>query len=222
MNRQQLTDIYLRPGQLGLEVAGLHNPWPLPPNAHAIQLDLFETHVLRAQYPEMANKKFVPVQILDDATYLKTIASNSMDFLCSSHVLEHVQDAIGAIEHWLRVVRQGGHLLIAVPEMNSCFDRDREPTTWAHFKGEYRNQCEQYVNLYDHYYEYFSKVDKLSGDQLINKAEQAVVDKNHIHFHCWNTKTLLEFFDNLPFGIKYLIREYKFVGHEIFVVLEKL
>ena len=43
-----------------------------------------------------------------DAQTLSTIATATYDFVITSHVLEHMRDVLGAIYHWLRVVRPGG------------------------------------------------------------------------------------------------------------------
>lgn len=51
-----------------------------------------------------------------DAQVLRNVASESFDFLYSSHCLEHMRDVREALSNWLRVVRSGGHLVIQVPD----------------------------------------------------------------------------------------------------------
>jgi glycosyltransferase involved in cell wall biosynthesis len=55
-------------------------------------------------------------------------ADASLDYVLSSHVLEHFYDPIGAIKEWLRVVRPGGYVFMIVPHRDRTFDRD-EPLT---------------------------------------------------------------------------------------------
>ncbi len=219
MNRQQLTDKYLKPGQLGLEIAGLHNPWPVPNGSFAIQLDIKDTPELRDQYPEMCHKPFTKVHVLDDGNYLKAIADNSMDFLLSSHVLEHMLDVITSIKNWLRVVKPGGHVLMAIPEMTQTFDKDRVPTTFEHVFSEWGGDDH---HLVEHYTEYFSVVDKLSGDALNNAVTESLMNGSHIHFHCWTKEGLGELFAHLMIPLKFTLRYFGFIGHEVLVVLEKL
>jgi SAM-dependent methyltransferase len=51
-----------------------------------------------------------------DAQYLQTIADDSMDFIHSSHCLEHMENPIVALINWIRVVKPGGYLVITVPD----------------------------------------------------------------------------------------------------------
>lgn len=53
--------------------------------------------------------------VLCAADKLDVFASQSMDFVYSSHTLEHVQDAAGALREWWRVVRVGGVLALYLP-----------------------------------------------------------------------------------------------------------
>ncbi|WP_296340617.1 class I SAM-dependent methyltransferase [Reyranella sp.] len=39
----------------------------------------------------------------------------SQDAVYSSHTLEHIEDSIGALREWFRVLKSGGYLVIAVP-----------------------------------------------------------------------------------------------------------
>ena len=51
-----------------------------------------------------------------DAQYLSTIKDNTFDFVVSSHCLEHLVDPYIGISNWIRVVKNGGHLIITVPD----------------------------------------------------------------------------------------------------------
>lgn len=51
-----------------------------------------------------------------DAQYLKGVGDNSLNFLHSSHCLEHLVDPFVALANWIRVVKSGGHLVIMVPD----------------------------------------------------------------------------------------------------------
>ena len=42
-------------------------------------------------------------------------ASQSMDFVFSSHLLEHIQDYKAALAEWFRMVKQGGYLILYLP-----------------------------------------------------------------------------------------------------------
>ena len=51
-----------------------------------------------------------------DAMYLETLSANSFNFVHSSHCLEHMVDVTIALQHWTRVLRPGGYMVITVPD----------------------------------------------------------------------------------------------------------
>lgn len=51
-----------------------------------------------------------------DAQFLADVADNSLDFVHSSHCLEHLVDPHEGLRNWLRVVRPGGHVIVTVPD----------------------------------------------------------------------------------------------------------
>lgn len=51
-----------------------------------------------------------------DATYLKGIPDRSLDFVYSSHCLEHLTDVAAAVANWARVLKPGGWLYVVVPD----------------------------------------------------------------------------------------------------------
>ncbi len=51
-----------------------------------------------------------------DAQKLATIANESLDFVHSSHCLEHMVDPMAALQRWFEVVKPGGHLVILIPD----------------------------------------------------------------------------------------------------------
>jgi len=51
-----------------------------------------------------------------DAQFLSSVASDSFDFLHSSHCLEHMRDPFEALPNWIRVVKPGGYLVVTIPD----------------------------------------------------------------------------------------------------------
>jgi ubiquinone/menaquinone biosynthesis C-methylase UbiE len=81
-----------------------------------LMLDIRRNEQIIKVASENYNVKFVE----DDATYLNTISSNSIDRLLTTCLLHHLADPSLALENWIRVLKQGGVLDILMP----C-----EPTT---------------------------------------------------------------------------------------------
>lgn len=53
--------------------------------------------------------------IVPSCESLDMFASGSMDFVFSSHLLEHIKDYKAALQEWWRVIRPGGHLVLYLP-----------------------------------------------------------------------------------------------------------
>ena len=66
-----------------------------------------------------------------DAQFLAGVADNSIDFIHSSHCLEHLVDPVEGLRNWLRVVKPGGHLVITVPD-EDLYEQGVFPSTFNH------------------------------------------------------------------------------------------
>ena len=53
--------------------------------------------------------------VVQDGAKLDTVASQTVDFVFSSHFIEHVQDWKAALAEWWRVIKPGGHLVLYWP-----------------------------------------------------------------------------------------------------------
>jgi len=64
--------------------------------------------------------KMLSVRIWDlndgDARYMNGVPDNQFDFLHSSHCLEDIEEPYDAMNHWIRIVKPGGFLVITVPD----------------------------------------------------------------------------------------------------------
>lgn len=89
-----------------------------------------------------------------DARLLDGVTDASFDFVHSSHCLEHLTDPAEGLRNWLRVVREGGYLIVTVPDEDlyeqgmfpSTFNRDHK-WTFTIFKTSSWSGCS--INLLD-------------------------------------------------------------------------
>lgn len=64
-----------------------------------------------------------------DAQYLKEVSDELYDFVHSSHCLEHINDPKEGLRNWFRVVKQGGYLIITVPD-EDMYEQGMFPSTF--------------------------------------------------------------------------------------------
>ena len=89
-----------------------------------------------------------------DAQFLEGVADSSLDFVHSSHCLEHLVDPADGLRNWFRVVREGGYLVITVPDEDlyeqgvfpSTFNRDHK---WTFTIFKIKSWSERSLNLLD-------------------------------------------------------------------------
>lgn len=75
-----------------------------------------------------------------DAQLMASVEDASVDFVHSSHCLEHLHDPRAGLLNWVRVVRPGGYLVITIPDEDmyeqgvfpSTFNRDHKWTFTIH------------------------------------------------------------------------------------------
>lgn len=90
----------------------------------------------------LAQNCFKPMQIdiVSDAQTMVTVPSEYFDALIAFHVLEHMVDPLGAVESWLRVVRPGGVVVFAIPDVcGGLINADKLRTTASpsHFVADH-------------------------------------------------------------------------------------
>lgn len=64
-----------------------------------------------------------------DAQYLEGVPDDSLDFVHSSHCLEHLVDPRVGLRNWVRVVRPGGHVIVTVPD-EDLYEQGTFPSTY--------------------------------------------------------------------------------------------
>lgn len=87
--------------------------------------------------PLMLYKEFFPlaknIRTWDwddgDAQYLKGVDEGTLDFIHSSHCLEHLVNPTEGLINWLNAIREGGHLIITVPE-EDLYEQGQFPSTF--------------------------------------------------------------------------------------------
>jgi SAM-dependent methyltransferase len=158
----------------GLEVGPLHRPVIARGEGDVSYVDVYDRDRIVEHY---ATDPDVPVEdipeidfhlIQPDGTTVTlaeaTARGAPFDWVMASHVIEHVPDLIGWLAELAAVVRDGGVLVLAIPDKRYCFDVHRPPTTVGHLVDAHLAglQRPSVAAVYD----YFSSVVDADSRQL--------------------------------------------------------
>ena len=108
-----------------------------------------------------------------DAQFLESVEDNSVDFVHSSHCLEHLVDPFVGLGNWLRVLKPGGHLIVTIPDEDmyeqgvfpSVFNRDHK---WTFTVFKERSWSEKSVNVIELLKSLGPEADIVKVEQLIS------------------------------------------------------
>ena len=65
-----------------------------------------------------------------DATTMDKYPDNTFDYVYASHVLEHLDDPVTAIQNWHRICKPGGHIIISIPHRDLYERKKTLPSRW--------------------------------------------------------------------------------------------
>jgi len=87
-----------------------------------------------------------------DAQFLEVVADTSLDFVHSSHCLEHLNDPYEGLHNWFRVVKPGGYVIVTVPD-EDLYEQGVFPSEfnsghrWTFTIHKERSWCERSINV---------------------------------------------------------------------------
>lgn len=190
LDREMIADLYLKGD--GIEVGALHTPLRVSKEARVRYVDRMPVADLRKQYPELRSRELVPVDILDDGEKLQTISDSTLDFVIANSFIEHCQNPVLAFSNFFRVLRVGGILYLAIPDMRYTFDADRPVTTLEHLMRDFQEGPEW--SKKQHFEEWVRLVQKLEADDEVEKQVAALMRIDYsIHYHVWTQREMFEF-----------------------------
>ena len=179
----------------GLEIGALHEPFAVPAGVKMTYVDTLTVEQATALFPEIDAAKITKAdRILDlDREGLSAFPDESFDFVIISHVLEHLANPLKAVGEVFRVVRIGGHAVVAIPDMRFTFDKNRALTPFAHLFEDFKNQVTESSD--EHYLDFLRGVapEVLTGPPESVAHHVARVRGRREHAHVWNSETFREF-----------------------------
>jgi SAM-dependent methyltransferase len=142
---------------------------------------------------------------------------NSLDYVLSSHVVEHFYDPVKALREWHRVIRPGGYIFIIAPHMDRTFDRHREPTPVAELvdRSTGKVRISDYAHPLNQDALKKSGMDKLGvyyqvePQRLVRDKRAVTLDEgwayyekdDHHHWSAWRTGDFVELVNRLGYRI---------------------
>lgn len=144
------------------------------------------------------------VDYVTDATNLSFAADEALDFVCSSHVLEHLANPLKAIAEWKRVIKKGGIIYVGVPDKRYTFDHKRHRTPLSHLIDDFEKDVDQTDTT--HIAEFLEKFDKINlcHDDM-EQCRENVRDnsESQVHHHVWIADDIKEIFAHMNLRIIY-------------------
>lgn len=113
-------------GLNGIEIgASAHNPFNIPKCIYVDRYESMDT-VYKLEEQKICGESLKPDVIAngDDLPF----EDSSLDYVLTSHVLEHFYDTIGTFKEWIRVVKNDGYIYTVFPHKERTFDKDKKRT----------------------------------------------------------------------------------------------
>jgi predicted SAM-dependent methyltransferase len=203
----------------GLEIGALDRPLFLPLAAKAYYLDRLLPAELYQHYPELSHRHFF-VSMVGDGETLDCIRNASLDFLIANHVIEHTQDPIGTLKTFLRKLKPGGIIFMAVPDMRRTFDQHRTETSWEHLAADHAHGPANSRRA--HYREWAEQVEGLRGTEAEARANNLMNQDYSIHFHCRTLSGVHDFLAQLSKTLPLRVAVSRSWRNENIFVIEKV
>lgn len=205
----------------GLEIGALHRSLPVPPNCKVTYVDRLSLDDLLRHYPELRGTRIQPPDLVDNGETLEKVTDSSQSFVIANHFLEHCANPIQTIANFLRVLRPGGILFLAVPNKTYTFDFHRPLTGFETLKRTWETGVrDDRPELYE---EWILKVKRSRPETAKYDAAQLMRQNYSIHYNVWDVPAFLEFFfrirqeAGLPFDLLSMVTS----ENEMIIVAEK-
>jgi predicted SAM-dependent methyltransferase len=168
---------------------------------------------MTVQYGDQAS---VGRQYISEASDLNQIQSASYDFVLSSHVIEHVANPLQGLSEWLRVLKQGGILVLLVPHKDGTFDHRRPVTPLDHLIEDYQGHVQEddLTHLAEILQFHDLGRDPEAGDfENFKRRSERNVDNRCLHHHAFDSSLVAQVLSHL--NLKILSMEATLPAHVI-------
>lgn len=205
----------------GIEVGAGDRPWPIGPDIKCFYGDVRDAGGLET-YFQNANVSFDGKL---NAQTFEGVPNESLDFILSGHVIEHLPDPIGAIRETMRVLRPGGIFLLAAPDMRRTHDHARPVTTLEHFlRDEQDGGASTRLQAYEEHVRYVHPLQHpaFPEEQVASEVHKISDAEMDIHFHTWTGPSFRGMLDAVSDRLGFQVEAQVAVQNENIYVLRKV
>jgi SAM-dependent methyltransferase len=168
----------------GIEIGAGSRPHQLPEGASALYFDKRDDAGLRAQFKTDIG------YTVQDVSQIPQEFPNGADFLIAHQVLEHIHDHISALAEWHGHVKDGGVVVLSVPDKRGLiYDKMRPSTSFSHILQDYAlgrkfTDFEAREHIASFCLGWSSAWHYLDRDQFASRAlDHTARDDNDVHWH---------------------------------------
>lgn len=182
----------------GMEIGAGTSAFPVPLHCKVLYADrLNPDELMKHLYETEVPENLIIPDLITDIETLDPVGDESLDFIIGCHVIEHARNPIGAIQMAYRKLREGGKLLLVVPDKERTFDKSRQGTTLDHLKQDFEVPDRQ--RDYAHYEEFYKLAIPVNPWDHEHWVKMQFIDNYAIHYHVWDYNSfcqLLDFIQN--------------------------
>ncbi len=218
LQRRSLIRSYIK-GR-GIEIGALHRPLRVSTQAKVTYVDRLWVPGLQQQHPELASCELAKVGVVDDIERLTRFPDESQDFVIANHLLENCQNPIGALLNFLRVLKRGGVLYLAVQDDRYTINGTRPVTSLEHMLQDLERGPEW--SKQQHLEEWTRLVNGVQeADEVAEQVSTLMKIDYRIQYHVWTQLELLQMLllvrKKLSFEIEVFLKRNK----EVLMILRK-
>lgn len=160
-------------------------------------------------------------QYIAEATHLEGLESSSYDFVLSSHTIEHTANPLQALAEWIRVLKTGGLLVLALPHRDGTFDYRRPVTMLRHLIEDFERRTaeddlthlDEILRLHD-----FARDPEAGTPAQFAERSRKNIENRCLHQHVFDTRLAVKMVNHM--GLQILAVDV-FHPHDILLLLLK-
>lgn len=138
-------------GKTGIEIgASAHNPFNLEGNCEFVDYTDDMSTTFKLEEEKLCGEK-QKVDVVAPAWWLP-YKSESLDYVLSSHVIEHCWNVLATLDEWARVLKPDGLIFMIIPHKERTFDKDLPRTKYQELFSRYLGlEQEPELDTHEHY-----------------------------------------------------------------------